>query len=146
MAIRGVYLVLKLDGEIVAETINVSMKMIVKGLDRTSQDTGLNAAFMSGKVKIGIAGTYLMASDNSNWTTLYGSLNSSFAIGLYLNESMLLNGYGILKKLSLKGSDSKKNLTGTYGIRFNESLDTDVLITESGIELTTEDGQTLIIE
>ena len=146
MAILGYYLVLKLDGEIIAESTNVNLKVIAKAMDRTSKVNGVTSEYMPGKVTIGIAGRYLVATNGANWQTLYDyqAAGTDFALSFYRNGVELFWGSGLLKKLSLRGGSEVDLITGTYGIIYTST--TVSITTEGGLEITTEDGQTLIIE
>ena len=146
MAILGYYLVLKLDGEIIAESTNVNLKVIAKAMDRTSKVNGVTSEYMPGKVTIGIAGRYLVATNGANWQTLYDyqSAGTEFALAFYRNGVEFFAGAGILKKLSLKGGSKEDLVTGTYGILYTPT--TGAITTEGGLEITTEKGETLIIE
>ena len=146
MGVSGSYLVLKVDGSVIAETTSVNLKIIAKGLDRTSQASGVNASFMAGKIKIGIAGAFLFASDGANWTALYDFLKAGteFEVVFYNNGTEFFGGSGVMKKLSIRGANQKSLVTGSYGIRFTPTAD--AILTEGGLEITTEDGRVLIIE
>lgn len=146
MGIPGSYLLVKCNGAIIAESTDVNLKVIVSKLDGTHQGSGVNAVYVPGSVKIGIAGSFLYASDGTNWATLYDYLaaGSEFEIVFYRDGTEFFGGGGILKKLSMKGSNAKEGITGSYGIRYTPT--TGAILTESGLEITTEDGQVLIIE
>ena len=143
----GSYLVIKVDGSVIAEAADVSLKIIAKKLDSTSQDSGLNTACSPGKVKIGIAGKFLYASDGANWEALYEYVKAGTNLDtvMYFNDGAILNGRGILKKLNLKGANSKEKVTGTFGIRFY-SDEYEYITTEDGFILITEDGKKIITE
>ena len=146
MAILGYYLVLKLDGEIIAESTNVNLKVIAKAMDRTSKVNGVTSEYMPGKVTIGIAGRYLVATNGANWQTLYDyqAAGTEFALVFYRDGVEFFGGLGILKKLSLRGGSEVDLITGTYGIIYTST--TVSITTEGGFEITTEKGETLIIE
>ena len=148
MGILGSYLVLKIAGEVVAESTNVNLKLASKVLETTSQDNGVNAGYEAGGIKIAIAGRFLYVAEG-NWDVLYDYIGGEMGVGFFRNGVEFLNGYGVLKSLSLKGADSKERITGTYGIRYNylSSIPSvEAITTESEIELITETGETLIIE
>lgn len=149
--IPGSYMVLRISGEVVAETTSVSVKMAAKKLETTSQDNGLNAGYEQGKVKLGLFGAFLLATDRANWTTLYGKVKDGLEVGvsLLVQGAEVFNGYGILKRLSLSGRDAKNLITGAYGIRYNyvaTEEESTVITTEAGVTITTETGEKLIIE
>ena len=137
---------LEVDGNIIAETTSVSLKIVSQSLDRTSHASGVNAAFIAGMIKVGIAGAFLYASNGANWPALYDFLKdgTEFELVFYNNGTEFFGGSGIMKKLNLKGADRDSLVTGSYGIRFTPT--SDAILTESGLEITTEDGQILIIE
>jgi len=150
MSLLGSYLVLKVEGAVIGETTSVSLKMTATGLDRTSQDSGLRSSYSAGKVKVGMAGAFLFAS-GGNWETLYSYLKTGAEMGisLFVNGAEILSGFGIMKKLSLKGADEASLVTGAYGIRYNTTTtqeEVDAILTETGIEITTETGVTITTE
>jgi hypothetical protein len=148
MAIGGSYLVLKVGGDVVAETTSVFFKVKSKKLNRTSQDSGINARYEPGKVKLFAAGRFLLASDGANWDTLFelARYAEEFSVGYYLNGAELFTGYGVLKRLTAKGGNSKKLITGAYGLTVKTTLDDTMIITEDGFILTTEDDKAIITE
>jgi len=148
MGILGSYLVLKLNDAVVAETTSVSLKMISKGLETTSQSSGVYSSYEGGKVKIGMAGKFLLASGSANWTILYDFMKAGdeFEVELFVNESSLFSGFGLMKKLSLRGADESSLVTGAYGIRYQIEPSYYAITTEGDLIITTEDGQDIIIE
>jgi hypothetical protein len=150
MSIPGSYLVLEVDEEIIAETTDVSLKIVSKALDTTSKDSGLNAEYIGGKVMIAIAGGYLLASSGANWEALFDYMHggTSMTVEFYRDGVYFFNGAGYLKKLSLTGANSDSLTTGVYGISFiYDAEETEgAIITEDGLEITTEDGETILIE
>lgn len=143
MALRGTYLTLSLNGVEIAEAAEVSVKVKAKSLDITNQSDGHSASFMPGALKVGLAGRFLLASDASNWQTLYDLIGSGSEIDviLYRNSVEVLNGYGILKRLSKAGARSDDLITGAWGIRYYPTTATTeglTLLTEAGVEITTE--------
>ena len=152
MGIPGSYLYLTMDGSTIAETTDVSLKFQAKAIDKTTKDSGFNAEFMGGTVKVAIAGTFLVASDGSNWDTLWAAFEDGTEVDVnYLRHgTQFLSGTGIVKKLTLKGGNSDELVTGTYGIlhtgEFNTESVGDAILTEDGYYFETEDGQTVILE
>lgn len=145
MGLHGAYMVLKVDDSVIAETTKVNLKVTAKPMDSTSQDSGINGSFTTGKVMVGIGGAFLYAT--SDYSSLYTYLNAGTQMGVivYVDGNGIINGYGIMKKLSAKGANADENITGAYGIRIT-SMDAQAILTESGFELLTESGETLIIE
>ena len=150
MAALGTYLTLELDGDVIAETTELSIKIEADALESTTKDSGINATFIAGKYKAGLAGTFLLATNGANFDTLYTLINTatSMDVVVYYNGSAILNGTGIMKQLSETGANSDTLVTGKYGIRFHI---TDVgenveIITEDGFTIITESGETIITE
>lgn len=152
MSILGSYLTLEVDGSTIAETTDVNMKIVAKALDTTSKESGLNTEVIGGGVKILIAGTYLMSSDGANWDTLWSSFKdrSKVTVGYFRNGVNFLLGHGILKKLTAKGGIADSLITGTYGITYTYEqsfpVEDNAILTELGIEITAETGETLLVE
>lgn len=143
----GSYLVVRVDGEDIAETTSVSLKVKARRLDTTTQDSGINESVTSGKVMIRISGSFLYT---NNWDTLFTYLNdrSEVSIAYLRNGVEFFTGYGIFRRLSARNSDRKKGVTGSYSIRYRYSATpgSTAITTESGFKITTESGETLIIE
>jgi len=152
MGIPGSYLYLTIDGSTVAETTDVNLKVQAKAIDKTSKDSGFNAEFMGGTVRVAIAGTFLVASDGANWETLWTAFKDGTEVDInYLRHgTQFLSGTGIVKKLTLKGGNADELVTGTYGILHKGELNTtavdDTLLTEDGFYFETETGETIILE
>lgn len=150
MASLGTYLVLEIDNEIIADTIDVRLRALADALEDTTKEDGLNASFIQGIVKIGIAGSFLLASSLTNWNRLYNLINagSQAVVKLYFDGVEILSGFGIVRKLSKKGGNSDDLVTGNYGIRFyvtsiGEGFN---IITEGGFTIITEGGETIITD
>jgi hypothetical protein len=147
----GNYLVIKIGGEVIAEANKVNLKLVAKPLKATTKSNGIASAAVAGKVMIGISGSFMYASDGDNFDRLYDYLSTGgeLGVGLYRNGELFLNGYGVMKKLSKRGANSDQLVTGAYGIRYNYSSDdpgAQAILTESGLNITTESGQQIIIE
>lgn len=147
---NGTYLVIEIDGEVIAEATNVNLKVIADSLDKTSKDDGLNGTFLAGLVKIGLAGEFLLASDSSNWDKLYDLLSTrdQAVVTLFFDGVEKLGGFGIVKKLSMTGANSDSLVTGKWGIRYYVStISSELTIeTEAGFTIITESGETIITE
>ena len=117
----GTYLTLSLDGSVIAETTDVNMMIKSKAINVSSHDTGLHGAFIGGKVRIALAGGYLLASSGANWDILWAAhrAGTTMVVTLKRDENSILNGPGLLVKLSLNGGDSGKAITGKYGLLVN---------------------------
>jgi hypothetical protein len=152
MGILGSYLNIEVDGLLVAETTDVNMKIEAKALDATTKVSGYNYECIGGTVKIAIAGSYLMSQDGANWEALWASFNagSNVTVAYYRDAVNFFSGYGIIKRLTIKGGNSDELITGGYGIMYSHSLNVppagETILTESGIEITTETGETLLVE
>lgn len=148
MGIPGSYLTLKLDNEIIAESIDVSLKAKAKHLDTTSQGAGINAGFMAGMITLGVLGEHLYASDGANWDILYDLHRTGefVTVQLYRDETLFLDKSGIIKRLRLKGSDAKENVTGMFGITVSINDAGAALLAEDGFQLLAEDGKVLLTE
>ncbi len=148
MASLGLYLVLEIDNEIIAEAIDIKLRALADALEDTTKEDGLNASFIQGLVKIGIAGSFLLASSLTNWDRLYNLINSATpaTITLYFNGEEVLAGLGIIRKLSKKGGNSDTLVTGNYGIRFYVTTAGVEIITEGGFTIITEGGETIITD
>jgi len=120
MAILGTYLTLEIDGEVIAETVNVNLKMKGKPLDGTSQSSGIASTYSGGALSVAIGGKYLMATTGANWDTLWASFRAGteISVALYRSGVALLTGFGIIAKLNQNGKDSKDKVTGGFALRY----------------------------
>ena len=118
MSIPGSYLTIQVNGAVIAETTDVSMKIAAKPLDSTTKDSGLNAEHLGGTVKIAVGGKYLMSESGSNWEALYTSFKTGAIVTVEYIRSItnFFRGYGVIKKLNFTGGNSDSLVTGSYGI------------------------------
>lgn len=152
MGIPGSYLTLEVGATTVAETTDVNLKVAAKALDSTSKSSGLNSEYIGGTVRIAAAGSFLMASDGANWSTLWSSFKDGdeVVVHYYRNGVGFLSGNGVIKKLTMKGGLSDSLITGTYGLRFTyeseQEISGEYLTTEAGVTITTEGGDPIQID
>ena len=141
--IRGTYLTLQVEEEVIAEAVDISVKATAKRLEITNQSDGLYAAFMQGNIKVAMAGGFLAATTGANYTKLFDYLTTSqeMRVSLYRDAVEALGGYGIFKRLGVGGRD-KMLITGVWGLRFYlERIGTggESILSEAGIIITAED-------
>jgi len=131
MSLRGDYLVIQanLDGsgqteEDIAETTSCSIDFSAEALETTSQDSGLNASFIGGKVSCTITGDFLLASSGTNFTNLFTVMNAGTTIYVRALRSgtEFLNGEGVITGLSLAGGNSDQLVTGSYSIQCSGNM------------------------
>jgi len=151
MSLSGVYLVLKVNNEIVAETVSVKFQAKTKNLETTSQSDGLYASQMAGKIVVSLSGAFLLASDADNYDTLFTYIKNAteFSAVLYMNGEEAMSGYAVMKRLSNKGGNSRELTTGSYAIKYYPTsvyTGGEALLTEAGVEITTEADETIITE
>lgn len=146
MSLLGAYLILKIDGSVIAETTSVNMLVKAKPLDSTTYDSGMNAEFIGGKVSIAMAGTFLMASSGANWDVLWAAfrLGTAIEVILYRDTTQMFTSTARIVKLRLSGGDSGKLITGGYGLMCSQVVDS--MITEDGEYILTEVGEYIIEE
>ena len=148
----GTYLTLTLEGSVIAEASSVSIKVVASALDSTSKDSGLYSGGAGGLVKIGVAGSFLYAA-SGNWSDLYDyqKAGTAVTVTMWRGGVEFISGEGVIKKLSMTGSDPGSHITGAYGIRytswnFGESVVSTMITEDELYDLITEDGDTLIFE
>ena len=141
MSLLGSYLILKVDGSIIAETTNVSMKLVAKALEASCKQTGLYAEFIPGTVDVAIAGEYLVASDGANWDALWNAFKAGTEVTVTLLRYgvEVTSGTAIIVILRTSGADSGSLVTGGYGLRykpganviFNTTVDSTTITVDS---------------
>jgi hypothetical protein len=121
MALRGDLLVLKIDDAVIAESTDVSLDLSAEALETTSQTSGLNATFIQGKVSGTASGSFLLASDGANFTTLFTEMNAgtTFAVTVERNSTEFIDCDGVITSLSLSGGLSDSLATGSYSIQLS---------------------------
>ena len=126
MAGRGDYLTILVDQHssavspaIVAETTSVSVDFSAEALETTSQDSGLNASFIPGKVSCTVSGDFLLASDAANFSLLFAKLNAGtlVEVEVEINGTALLAGHGVITSLTAGGANSDALATGAFTIQ-----------------------------
>lgn len=139
MAQRGDYLRVRtgtVDGsdsttQVLAETTDVSISFSAEALETTSQDDGLNATFIGGKVSCTISGSFLLATSATNFSTLFTYMNAGTKIELDAVHSygasgaggtVFLDGQGVITGLELSGGKSDVNTTGSYTIQASGNM------------------------
>jgi hypothetical protein len=130
MAQRGDYLTLKVlhtsVEAIIAEATSVSVDFSAEALETTSQDDGLNASFIAGKVSCTISGDFLYASTGANFSNLFTHMNAGtlVEVTVYRDSTAILEGDGVITSLSLGGGNSDQLVTGAYSIQCSGNMAT----------------------
>jgi hypothetical protein len=128
MAILGYKLVLKVQqhssgtiNEPIAATTDVSLDLSAEALETTSQDSGLNAEFIAGKVSGTVSGSYLLASDGEQFTNLFAHMNAGdvLEVELYRDSTKFIECDGVITSLGLAGGNSDVLVTGSYSIQLS---------------------------
>ena len=123
MALRGDYMTIRVQqhssgvvNEVIAETTSVTVDFSAEALETTSQDTGLNASFIPGKVTGTASGDFFVASDNANFQQLFDHMNAGniLEVEVYTNAVLDLQGELVLTALSKTGGDSATLTTGAW--------------------------------
>jgi hypothetical protein len=110
--------------EIIASSTDVSIDVTAEALETTSQEDGLNASFIGGKVSGTISGSYLLAADGDQWTNLFNHLNSAntVEIEVYRDSTKFIDCDGVITTLGLTGGNSDVLVTGAYTIQLTGNL------------------------
>jgi hypothetical protein len=125
MAIRGDKLTIKLQqnssgtvNKVIAATTSVNVDMSAEALDTTSQDDGINATFIGGKLSGTLSGDYLLASDGEQYTNLYTHMANGDLIEweVYRDGTLFLDGTGVIDSNSLAGGNADTLTTGAYSM------------------------------
>lgn len=128
MALRGDYLVIKANHygsgtthQVIAETTSCSLDLSAEALETTSQDSGLHAEFIGGKVSGTVSGDYLLATTGTNFTDLFNSMNAGVQVdvGVYRSGTKFIDCLGVITSLSLSGGNSDSLATGSYTIQLS---------------------------
>jgi hypothetical protein len=128
MAILGYKLTVKVQqhssgtiNEVIAATTDVSMDLTAEALETTSQDSGLNAEYIGGKVSGTITGSYLLASDGGQFTNLFNHMNNGdvLEIEVYRDTTKFIECDGVLTSLNLSGGNADTLVTGSYTIQLS---------------------------
>jgi len=135
MALLGTYMILKIDGAVIAETTSVSMLVKAKALDVSTYDTGLHGTFIGGKVEAAIAGTYLMATTGANWDVLWTAFRAGTEVDvdLYRSGAVMTSGTAVIVKLRISGGNADKVITGGYALKYYPSSSSSITVDSTTI-------------
>lgn len=126
MALRGDLLVIKagtvgsdVAPQIIAESTDCTFTSAAEALETTSQTSGLNAAFIAGKVSATASGSFLVASGGANLTALFAYQNagSLVEVRVELSGIPIFDGQGVITSLEAGGGLSDSLVTGSYSIQ-----------------------------
>lgn len=129
MALRGDYLTIRTGtpsgsgtaNKVIAETTSVSVDFSAEALETTSQDDGLNASFIPGKVTGTASGDFLIATGTVAYTDLFTLMNAgtSVEVEVYETANKIVDCAGVITSLSLAGGDSATLATGAFSIQLS---------------------------
>jgi len=128
MAILGYKLTVKVQqhssgsvNEVIAATTDVSLDITAEALETTSQDSGLNAEYIGGKVSGTISGSYLLASDGDQFTNLFAHANAAdvLEIEVHRDTTKFIDCDGVITSLNLSCGNSDQLVTGSYTIQLS---------------------------
>jgi hypothetical protein len=128
MAILGDKLIVKVQqhssgsvNESIAATTDVSVDFTAEALETTSQDDGLNATYIGGKVSGTATGSYLLASSGDQFTNLFNHMNAgdTIEVEVYRDSTKFVDCNGIITSLGLAGGTTDTLFTGSYTIQFS---------------------------
>jgi hypothetical protein len=131
MAIRGDKLTVKVQqhasgtvNEVIAATTSVTLDISAEALETTSQDDGLFATYIGGKVSGTIAGDYLLASTGDQYTNLYNHMANAdkIEVEVFRDTTVILSAEGVITGLNLTGGNSDTLTTGNYAIQLSGNL------------------------
>ena len=126
MAERGDLLVIKagtvgsdIVPTIIAESTDCTISFSAESLESTSQTSGLNAAFIAGKVSAVASGSYLLAAAAANLTALFAYQNAGTLVEVRVenNSTVIFDGQGVITSLEASGGLSDALATGSYSIQ-----------------------------
>jgi len=126
MALRGDLLVIKAAVEgsstapaIIAESTDCTFTTNAEALETTSQTSGLNATFISGKVTATASGSFLVSTGAANLTKLFAYQNAGTLLEIVIEVSgtPIFDGSGVLTSLEASGGLSDALVTGSYSIQ-----------------------------
>ena len=131
MALRGDLLTVKVQqhasgtvNEVIAATRSVNLDITAEALETTSQDDGLFATYIGGKVSGTISGEYLLASDGDQYTNLYNHManGDTIEVVVYRSSTAILTADAVITGLSLQGGNSDTLTTGNYSFQLSGDL------------------------
>jgi len=124
MALRGDYLTIRTTAtsgsatvnDVIAETTSVNIDFSAEALETTSQDDGLNASFIQGKVSGTISGDFLVATGTAEFSELFTAMNAGtkMEVDVYESSNNILAGDIVITTLSLSGGNSDQLTTGAF--------------------------------
>jgi len=122
MALRGDLLVIKAatgTAAIIAESTDCTVSTSGEALETTSQTSVLNATFIAGKVTQTVSGSFLVASDADNLTTLFGYMNAGTVVlvSVEVSGTPIFAESGVITSLEASGGLSDSLSTGSYSIQ-----------------------------
>jgi len=132
MALRGDYLLLKTRKsgsatviDVIADTTSVTVDFSAEALETTSQDSGLHATFIPGKVTGTISGDFLKASSSGDYEQLFALMNAGsvveFEVWTGTTSTEILDGTAVITSLSVTGGDSSTLVTGAFSLQISGS-------------------------
>jgi hypothetical protein len=109
---------------VIAATTSVNLDITAEALETTSQDDGLFATYIGGKVSGSISGDFLLASTGEQYTNLYNHMASgdTVEVDVYRDTTIIMNAEGVITGLSLTGGNSDTLTTGSYSIQLSGNL------------------------
>ena len=127
MALRGDLLVIKAatsTAVIIAESTDCTVSTSGEALETTSQTSVLNASFIAGKVNQTVSGSFLIASNALNLTTLFGYMNAgtTVLVAVEVSGTPIFDGEGVITSLEASGSLSDALATGSYSIQCSTNM------------------------
>lgn len=110
--------------EVVAATTSVNLDISADALETTSQDDGLFATYIGGKVSGNISGDYLLASTGDQYTNLYNHMaaGTTIEIEVYRDTTVIMTADAVITSLSLTGGNSDTLTTGAFGLQLSGNL------------------------
>lgn len=134
MALRGDYLTIRTTAssgsatvnDVIAETTSVNIDFSAEALETTSQDDGLNASFIQGKVSCTISGDYLVATGTTEFSELFTAMNAGtkMEVEVYETASKILDGDIVITSISLSGGNSDQLTTGSFSFQCSGNMAT----------------------
>lgn len=131
MALRGDFLTIRVQqhssgvvNEVIAETTSVTVDFSAEALETTSQDSGLNASFIGGKVTGTASGDFLVATAGTNFDQLFAHMNAGdiLEVQVFVNAVEKLAGEGVLTSLNMTGGDSATLTTGAWAMNLSGDM------------------------
>jgi predicted secreted protein len=130
-SLRGDKLILKVQqhssgttNQVLAATRSVNLDITAEALETTSQDDGIYATFIGGKVTGTISGEYLLASTGEQYTNLFNHLANGDVIEVELERdgTNIMTTEGVITSIGLAGGNADSLVTGAFSIQLSGSL------------------------